>query len=405
MIQLQAIVLAAGEGSRMRPLTSRRPKVMLPVGGRPFLEEILARARAAGVTRIVLVVGYHQEVIRDHFGSGERLGMKIEYVVQDKQLGTGHALSMARDLAEDRFLVLNGDVLPETSTLQKMISIGRPAAAAFRVADPRRFGVFLIDGDCMAEVVEKSQDPPSNIANAGIYLLDYDIFLALEALTPSARGEFELTDGLNQLAREGAQIQIVEMGEWIEIGRPWDILDASRAVLSGRKLAMEGEVEAGATLLGSVAVGKGTRIRSGSYIDGRKYPIFIGPECNIGPNCYIREGTCIGRDVRVGNAVEVKNSTVMDGTKIGHLSYVGDSVIGETCNFGAGTILANLRHDGRNVKAMVKGELVDSGRRKLGVIMGDGVKTGIHTTIYPGTVIEAGYRSLPGAILKGHVEL
>ncbi|HSD59015.1 MAG TPA: glucose-1-phosphate thymidylyltransferase, partial [Methanotrichaceae archaeon] len=154
------------------------------------------------------------------------------------------------------------------------------------------------------------------------------------------------------------------------------------------------------TLKGAVSVGKETVIMTGAYIEG---PVIIGENCKIGPNCYIRPYTCLGNDVRVGNAVEVKNSAIMDGTKIGHLSYVGDSVIGENCNFGAGTICSNLRHDKANIKSYIKGQKVDSGRRKLGAIIGDDVKTGIHTTIYPGAVIESGYRGLPAAVLKGLV--
>jgi len=159
-------------------------------------------------------------------------------------------------------------------------------------------------------------------------------------------------------------------------------------------------VEPGATLKGRVSVGKDTKIMAGAYIEG---PVIIGDNCKIGPNCYIRPYTCIGDDVRVGNAVEVKNSAIFDGTKIGHLSYVGDSVIGRCCNFGAGTICSNLRHDKATVKSFIKGDRVDSGRRKLGAIIGDAVNTGIHTTIYTGTVIESGYWGLPAAVLKGLV--
>jgi bifunctional UDP-N-acetylglucosamine pyrophosphorylase/glucosamine-1-phosphate N-acetyltransferase len=132
-------------------------------------------------------------------------------------------------------------------------------------------------------------------------------------------------------------------------------------------------------------------------------PAIIGEHCDIGPNCYIRPATCMGDNVRVGNAVEVKNSAIMSGSKIGHLSYVGDSVIGERCNFGAGTICSNLRHDKGNIRSYVKGRKEDSGRHKLGVIMGSDVMTGINTSIYPGTVIESGFRGMPAAIQRGLV--
>jgi bifunctional UDP-N-acetylglucosamine pyrophosphorylase/glucosamine-1-phosphate N-acetyltransferase len=395
---MQAIILAAGEGSRMRPLTATRPKVMLPVAGRPFLEHIVLRAHSAGIDHMVLVVGYGEKAVRSHFGDGSNLGVRIEYARQDKQLGTGHALMAAESLAADRFLVLNGDVLPAVPSLQEIARAG-PAVSAFPVGDPTRYGVFTQENGCFRSVVEKSSHPPSNLANAGIYFLTKSIFDALRAAPLSERGEFELTDGLNLLAAR-ENIRIVELESWMEIGRPWDILAANEAMLQDMPTQILGEVEPGATLKGRVCVGEGSIIRSGAYIVG---PVLIGNDCDIGPNCYIRPTTCIGNKVRVGNAVEVKNSAIMTGSKIGHLSYLGDSVIGEGCNFGAGTICSNLRHDKCSIKSHIKGDLVDSGRRKLGVIMGDGVMTGINTTIYPGTVIESGFRGLPAAVHRGLV--
>lgn len=381
----------------MRPLTSGRPKVMLPVAGKPLLEHILRRAQAAGVDSFVLVVGYKESAVRSHFGDGSDLGAAIAYARQDQQLGTGHALLSAEALAEERFLVLNGDILPEVSALKQMIDEGGWAAAARRVSDPARYGVFLTEFGRINKVIEKSEKPPSDLANAGIYLFGQEIFEALRATALSPRGEYELTDALN-LTADRETISLVELSEWMEIGRPWDILAANEALLPGVEPQVLGRVEPGATLTGKISVGRGTIIRAGVYITG---PVFIGEDCDIGPNCYIRAGACLGDRVRVGNAVEVKNSTIMSGTKIGHLSYVGDSVIGENCNFGAGTIVSNLRHDGRTVRSYIKGLPVDSGRRKLGAVIGDDAKTGINTTIYPGTVIESGFRGLPAAVLKG----
>ena len=395
---MQAIVLAAGEGSRMRPLTAKMPKVMLPVAGKPLLEHIILRSHAAGADRFVLVVGYGAESVRSYFGDGSLLGVKIDYAFQDKQLGTGHALMAAESLAEDRFLVLNGDVLPDVPSLQEMAR-GGAAVSAIKVDDPKRYGVFTEENGYFKSVVEKSANPPSNLANAGIYLLERSIFDILRAVPLSERGEYELTDGLNLLAAR-EKIRIVENKSWLEIGRPWDILAANEIMLPDIEPCILGEVEPGANLLGNVSLGRGSIVRSGAYIVG---PVLIGEDCDIGPNCYIRPATCLGDNVRVGNAVEVKNSAIMSGSKIGHLSYVGDSVIGERCNFGAGTVCSNLRHDKGNIKSFIKGERVDSGRRKLGVIMGDNVMTGINTSIYPGTVIESGFRGLPAAIHKGLV--
>jgi UDP-N-acetylglucosamine diphosphorylase/glucosamine-1-phosphate N-acetyltransferase len=396
---MQAIVLAAGEGSRMRPLTSKRPKVMLPVAGSPFLEHIILRGREAGLDRFLLVVGYRQEAIRSHFGDGRRLGVKIYYAVQEKQLGTGNALLAAESQSQERFVVLNGDVLPDSNSLRRIAQSEEMAAASVHVSDPSRYGVFSAAGGYANSVVEKTSCPPSNLANAGIYLFSREIFDALEKAPLSERGEYELTDGLNILAAE-KRIRLLELEDWLEIGRPWDILAANEKLIANLRPAILGEVEAGATLKGRVTVGPKTVVRSGAYVEG---PTIIGEDCDIGPNCYIRPSSCIGDRVRIGNAVEIKNSTIMEGTKIGHLSYLGDSVVGSGCNFGAGTIVANLRHDKASISSYIKGRKEDTGRRKLGVIMGDDVKTGIHTSIYPGTVIEAGFWGRPAAVLRGLV--
>ncbi len=395
---MQAIVLAAGEGSRMRPLTSSRPKVMLPAGGKPFLEHVVERASKAGITEFVFIVGYRSESVMERFKDGGDFGTKIEYAVQKDQQGTGHALMMAEEMAEDEFLVLNGDVLTDASSLKRMVDAGGLAVAAKRVSDPSRYGVFEVDGGALKSVQEKSRSPPSDLANAGIYRLDDKIFEVLRDVPVSERGEYELTDGLNALVSRGEEIRVAEIEDWIEIGRPWDLLNANEKLLSFEEHSVLGDVEPNAALSGRVSVGGGTRIRSGSYIEG---PVAIGENCDIGPNCFIRPFTCIGDHVRIGNAVEIKNSTIMDDTNVAHLSYVGDSIIGSNCNFGAGTIVANLRHDRGDIRSFIRGERVNSERHKLGVIMGDDVKTGINTTIYPGTVIESGYRSKPGEVLRG----
>ena len=399
---MQAIILAAGEGSRMRPLTICRPKVMLPVGGKPFLEWTVCRAKIAGINDFVFVVGYRSESVMDHFKNGDDFGVRIDYAFQEEQQGTGHALMTAEDLAANRFLVLNGDVLTDTTSLKRIIETDGPAVAAKRVSDPSRYGVLEVSEGAVRSVVEKSPSPPSDLANAGIYLLDERIFDVLREVPVSVRGERELTDGLNFLSSQGAKLSVVDIEDWIEIGRPWDLLDANEKILMSEpgSISDDAEVEAGAVLSGEVSLGKGTRIRSGSYIEG---PAVIGEDCEIGPNCFIRPFTCIGDDVRIGNAVEIKNSTIMEDTNVAHLSYVGDSVVGSDCNFGAGTIVANLRHDGGIVSSHIRGDKVESGRRKLGVIMGDDVKTGINTSIYPGTVIEPGYRGRPGEVLWGRI--
>lgn len=166
------------------------------------------------------------------------------------------------------------------------------------------------------------------------------------------------------------------------------------------KNKIEGTVEDGAVIKGIAVIGKGTVVKSGSYIEG----LLLSEKIARLPNCYIRGSTSIGNNCKIGNAVEIKNSIIMDNTHVGHLSYFGDSVIGENVNIGAGTITANLKHDNENVKSMYNNVLVDSGRRKLGAIIADNVHTGINTSIYPGRKIFPGKTTNPGEVVKKDVE-
>ncbi len=404
----QAIVLAAGEGERMRPLTTTRPKVILPIGGKPLLEHLVARAKEAGVERFVIVVGHQKEKIIDHFGDGSGLGVAIEYVVQEERLGTGHALLLAEGLAEDQFLVMNGDVLCDADSLKRMVEIEGLAVAAVRVEDPdpEMDSILEVEGGFLKSVAERGKSPPSHLICAGICLLDRRIFEALrKAPAPEDEGrrrrETDLLEGLKPLLADGVQIGVVEIESWIEIVHPWDILKANETLMPPDTRGVLGEVEGGATLSGEVAVGKGTAIRSGTYVTG---PVIIGNGCDIGPNCLIKGPTSIGNGVRIRNGVVIENSSIMEGTEISHLCYLGDSVVGPGCNLGAGTIVTNRRHDDSVVKSFVDGTRAETGREKLGAILGEGVKTGAGAIIYPGTVVEAGRWGRPGEVLWGFVE-
>jgi bifunctional UDP-N-acetylglucosamine pyrophosphorylase/glucosamine-1-phosphate N-acetyltransferase len=220
---------------------------------------------------------------------------------------------------------------------------------------------------------------------------------AIEKTELSKRGEYEITDSISMLIEKGNVGAYTLPSWWLDIGKPWDLLEANKLILEKSKKRIKGTVEDGAVLKGNVIVETGSIIKNGAYVEG---PVFIDNESVIGPNCYIRAYTSLGKRVKIGNAVEIKNSIIMDDTNVGHLSYVGDSIIGQRSNFGAGTITANLRHDNNSIFVTVKGERVNSGRRKLGAIVGDDVKTGIGTSISPGIVLHQGSQTGVGVILK-----
>ena len=392
---MKAVVLAAGEGKRMRPLTANRPKVLLPVGPEPMLHRLLRQLAEAGARDVTVVVHYKAEAVQASVGDGARWGLRVAYAPQGAPRGTGHAVAAAKP-DDEPFLVLNGDLWLPEGTLARVVASGPGTVAAARVQDPRAYGVFEVREGRAVRVVEKSPTPPSDLANAGVYYAPPRFARLLDALQPSPRGELELTDALQASFEETGGWKVVELADWLDVGRPWDLLAAAERALAAMPEERKGTVEPGATLHGKVVVAEGALVKAGAYVEG---PVYIGPGSVVGPNCYLRPNTVLLEKCKVGNACEIKGSLLMAGTHVAHLSYVGDSVLGERVNFGAATVVANLRHDNKTIKVTQEGERVDTRRRKLGVICGDDVHTGINTSLNVGVMLPAGGVTRPGEIV------
>jgi len=397
---MKGVLLTAGEGTRMRPLTLTRPKTMLQVGGKPILQYNLEALRDAGIRDIIMVVGYKKEAIENYFGNGSSFGVNIDYITQEKRLGTAHAINSVHNIIDDEFIVLNGDIIVDPELIVDLITKYKSEEASSilmltEVEDPSSFGVVEIENGIIKNIVEKPApgEAPSNLINAGIYLFDKTIFDAIGKTGKSKRGEYEITDSLKIQMGENKIVRGLKSDhKWIDVGRPWELLNVNEHFISEMEEDIQGEIEEGVTIHGKVVLGKNSIIRSGTYILG---PVFIGEGCDIGPNSYLRKYTYLGNNVNVGNAVEIKNSIIMDRTNVNHLSYVGDSVIGANCNVAAGTNIANLRFDNKNVKMKIKGEKFDCGVRKLGAVFGDNVKTGINSSFNPG--VKVGINSAVGS--------
>ncbi|MCE5215024.1 MAG: NTP transferase domain-containing protein [Methanobacterium sp.] len=402
---MKGVILTAGEGTRMRPLTLSRPKTMVAVGGKPILQYNIEALKDAGIEDITLIVGYHEEIIKNFFKDGTDFGVNISYITQNERLGTAHAIGKLEGTFKGAFIILNGDIIVDSQLIKDLIikyqsADARSILTLTQVDDPTPFGVVELEGDKIINLVEKPDpgEAPSNLINAGIYLFDENIFWAIGKTDKSSRGEYEITDSIKiQITHNETVLGLKSKDRWVDIGRPWEILDVNEHYLDHMESEIQGVVEEGVTINGPIFLGKNSIIRSGSYIMG---PVRIGDNCDIGPNSFLRKHTCLGNEVRIGNAVEIKNSIVMDGTNINHLSYVGDSIIGANCNIAAGTNIANLRFDDGNIKLTVKGNRIDSGRRKLGVIFADGVKTGINTSFNPGVKVGLNSRIGAGAIIS-----
>lgn len=396
---IQAVIMAAGKSTRCHPLTLTRPKPLLMVAGRTILEHNLSALEATGlVDEVILIVGYRSDMIRKKIG--QKYGkLKIRYIEQKEQKGTAHAALQAEKLVKDRFILMNGDDIFLHEDIKRCIEPKFSLLVA-EVANPVGFGVIDQKKGSLIKIDEKPLNPSSNLVNPGFYVLSQKIFPIIKKLKPSKRGEYEITDALTAFAKAN-DVKVIKAKRWLPNSYSWDLLATNEAMLSDlsalKKSEIKGKVEENVMINDNIIVGEGTVLKSGTYIEGN---VIFGKDCTIGPNCYIRGSTSIGDNCKVGQAVEIKNSIIMDNSKVPHLSYVGDSIIGENVNLGAGTIIANLRHEHDNVKSKLNGILIDTGRRKFGAVIGDNVHTGIHTSIYPGRKLWPGKMTRPGEIVK-----
>ena len=378
---MKCVILAAGEGKRMHPLTYTRPKIMLPIANKPIIEWNLLNAKKAGLDEFLFVIGYKSEMVREYFQDGKKWKVNIEYVNQGQALGTAHAIGMVEKFV-DECIVLCGDTIFGSNDIKNVAKKGT-RMGLFEVEHAAEYGIVETEGSSVVKIYEKMETPFTNVINAGIYHFTKDIFGYIKKTKKSPRGEYEITDSLNMMA-EKKGVEGVMLQEWRDVVYPWHLLDANEDLLKKMKGNIQGTVEKNTTLLGEISVGRDTTIMAGSYIEG---PVIIGNGCKIGPNCYIRPYTSIGNHCHVGNGCEVKNSIIMDNSNVPHQNYVGDSIIGQHCNLGAGTKIANLRLDKKNISVVLNGKKLDTKRRKLGVIMGDHVQTGINSMMNVGTIL------------------
>jgi len=366
----QAIILAAGEGQRLRPFTVTKPKVMLSIAGKPILQYVVESLAQNGIRNIVLVVGYRKGQVFDCMGSGEQFGVDITYITQEKQLGTAHALAQAKGATEKEFLVLPGDNLIQADTIAQFVAMKPEAVLVKRVDNPVRYGVVNIEGSVVKDIVEKPKEAESNIINTGIYAFTTDIFNFIDE-------GLDIPDVINSMIAQGCSINACEIdGTWLDVVYPWDILGLNDAILRRIQAKSAGTIETGVKLKGPVSVGKDTVIRSNSYIIG---PVIIGNNCDIGPNVYILPATSIGDNVVISPFTEIKNSVISDDINIGPGCIIQDSVIDKGCvirgHFTAYSSQADVTIDSEH-------HLVN-----VGAMLGEGCNLSNNVVAQPGVII------------------
>ena len=392
---MKAVILAAGEGRRCRPLTQTRSKVMLPVGNRPFMEHVINALAENSIHDLYIVVGYQKERVMDYFEDGIDFGVNITYLEQNELLGTAHALGKAEEYIDEPFLVVNGDNLIDSRAVSELIAArGDNVILAALRRHSGDYGVLMVEQERVKAIVEKPGRPCSGILNTGAYKFSPEIFEAIHNTPLSERGSYELTETISLMIAEGKEIvPLIGKGVWADAIFAWDLLHANAMALGLKDMKIEGEVEEGAKIKGPVEVGEGSIIRSGSYLVG---PVSIGEDCDIGPDVVILPSTSIGDSTRIGPHSEVRNSIIMNDARIGSAAIVSDSVV------GASSILGDqmMVESGPFVVEVEEAFL----RAEFGAIISDNVTAGARVMAHAGTVVGSGARIDSGSIVRGQIE-
>lgn len=327
---MKALVLAGGAGTRLRPITYTSAKQLVPVANKPILFYGLEQLAAAGLREVVIVVGDTHADVERAVGDGSAFGLSVTYVRQLEPRGLAHALlTAAPALGEDQdVLMFLGDNLVEhgLTPLVEAFHARRPAAHVLlkQVADPSRFGVAEVDDDGrVRRLVEKPQEPASDLALVGVYLFAPAIFAAARRISPSWRGELEITDAIQGLIDDGQDVQATLLeGWWLDTGKKDDLLEANRIVLGGVERRVDGDLDPDSEVVGEVVVESGAKLVR-SKIRG---PAVIGPGARL-EDAFVGPFTAIGADC-VLERCEVEHSVVMDGCTIRDIPRLEDSLVG-----------------------------------------------------------------------------
>ena len=393
---MRALILAAGRGAGLYPFTNTRPKAMLPVAGEILLRSVLEKLRAAGVSDLVIVVGHRAERIMDEFGQGSCFGMTIRYVRQPEPAGIRDAVRLARDRfrKDEAFLLAYADVLATENMYRQVVqmfgSFQQPVAAICHTSDAQEYGTVYLGEDMRIErLVEKpAAREMGNYVLAGAFVMPYRLFDLLERL--------EMDEALNELCGEEGLRSAVWEDPWLDARYPWDLLRGGRMIMDAWS---EARVDGSVRLRGSVQfrgpvrIGKNVVVESGASIFG---PCFIGENAFLGNGVLVRPYTSIGANATIGFGVELKNCALLDGVRVGRMSFVSDSVIGENAVVGSGTMTLIQNTDQSPVAVRMPEGMVDSGLDKVGAFLGDGARVGASNTLAPGAVVP------PGEVIPHH---
>ncbi len=388
---MKALILTGGAGRKFIPFSATRPKASVKVGGGSLLRRTLEHLREAGINDATIVTGPNGDKIRRGFGDGTDLGINLSYADQGEPTGISDAIGAAKGRFNpgEYLILVYGDIVtsanPFPQLLQSFNSFTGPIAAVCLPGPPtERYGNVYLSGTQITRIVEKpTEQNLGNYVLAGMFVVPTEIF-ALAARAGDMEGVF-----VQLMENFGLHASIWESG-WIDVERPWDILAANQLVLDTwdeARISREAHIEGNVTIDGPVHIEAGAEIKSGAVLIG---PCYVGRDCYVGNNSLIRTYTSLGAGSTVGYGVELKNSVLFGHSDIGRLSFIGDSVLGEGVDTGSNTVTINERLDHGAIDVELAGEVIATGRNKVGAFIGDGVKIGAGNTLASGTILEAG---------------
>ncbi|PSP90116.1 nucleotidyl transferase [Halobacteriales archaeon QS_4_69_34] len=386
-----AVVLAAGEGTRLRPLTRNRPKPMLPAANRPVLEYVFDALIDAGIETIGVVVGYKRDRVQEHFGPTYR-DVSIEYLHQDKQLGSGHALLEARAAVAEPFLAVNGDRVIEPGMVADVMAAAErhpdaPATlAVIERPDVRQYGAVVLDAGRIDRLVEQPDTDEYRLINAGVYAFSPAIFDAIED-TPRTDGELPLTDTLARLIDGGESVRGVHTeGLWVDATYPWDLLTVMRELLARGRVDEPPEEE-------GVWVDDSALVHDDATL---QRPVVVGPDCEVGPGAAVGPDVALGRNATVGANATVERTVLDADTRVGPGSTLLDCVTGEDVTLGADATVP-----GGPASVRVGSRVFED--QRLGAVIADRTEAGGDVTFTPGTLVGPGAHIHTGARPSGWI--